>query len=140
MDSFLKSVDSYLKLIPDHKPQGISEQIQPKCIVLYFPLHCPLALKHEETASESEVTPTFEDSVAEAQQTHFEATVVENFPHVQPGNDQRGTGAPSSITDELCSSLQMPQKPLRMDIVYNNTTVCSAKCRTPLHIVWPHRW
>ena len=51
MTSFLNSVDSYLNFIPDYKPQGIVEQIRPKCSVLFFPLQLPLLLKCEEGES-----------------------------------------------------------------------------------------
>lgn len=129
MDSFLKSVDSFLKLIPDHKPQGISEQIQSKCSVLYFPLQFPFSIHSEKVALDSQVIPTSEDYAAEAQQTNSIQT-------------EKGTAAANSST-ETCSSLQSPQKHLCMESARhldNSMTVCSARVRTPLHIVWPHRW
>ena len=138
MDSFLKSVDSFLKLIPDHKPQGISEQIQSKCSVLYFPLQFPFSLHPEGIALDSQVIPTSED---EAQQTNSETTVtvVENLPRTQTG---KGTAATNSST-ETCSSSQSTRKHLCMELVHHlddSTPVCSARVITPLHIVWPHRW
>ena len=69
MTSFLETVDSYLNFIPDFKPQGISEQIQLKCSVLYFPLQLPLTTERETTlVSEDVVVPSFAGNVATAQQ------------------------------------------------------------------------
>ena len=139
MNSFLKSVDSFLKLIPDHKPQGISEKIQLKCSVLYFPLQFPFIVHSEEIALDSQVIPTSEDYTAEAQQTNSEATVVESLPHIQT---EKGTAAVNSST-ETCSSLQSLQTHLCMESARhldNSIAVCSARVRIPLHIVWPHRW
>lgn len=41
MDSFLSSISSFMKKIPDHRPRDLDQMIRSKCVVLNYPVQFP---------------------------------------------------------------------------------------------------
>lgn len=151
MTSFLEAIDSFLKFIPDHKPQNIAEQIRPKCSVLYFPLQLPFPLSHREEAmlhskiaQESEVcttdvqyhtfvaeTSVALDSLTPAVPCDVEQSGTSGVISTRSNNSFRGGN--SHKLDTSCD----------MEALFDHSSVdagLSKQRTTPLHIVWPHRW
>ncbi|XP_054471954.1 glycosyltransferase-like domain-containing protein 1 [Anoplopoma fimbria] len=112
MDSFLSSISSFMKKIPDHRPRDLDLLIRPKCVVLYYPVQFPdvsrLMLKNkvlyrpEERPGDEDQTPRFGESTSSDDQ--------QGDPH-ESTTDQRPVSE-GGAGDQM----------------------------KPLHIVWPHRW
>ena len=61
MDSFLSSITSFLNMMPDFHPKGVSDLIKSKCRVLYFPLDLPDICAHY-SGQHNETTPPIDDT------------------------------------------------------------------------------
>ncbi|XP_019134846.1 tRNA-queuosine alpha-mannosyltransferase isoform X1 [Larimichthys crocea] len=111
MESFLSSISTFMKKIPDHRPKDLDLLIRPKCVVLYYPVQFPdvsrMLPDHKLVRSPGETSDnitTPQDELPWCEQGPYQSTS-------EPRTDQR----PRCEAD--------PENQIR-----------------PLHIVWPHRW
>ena len=139
MSSFLDSLDSFLNLIPDHRPKGLAEVIRPKCFVLYFPiLLAPLESteKYQALTSESEGYDT--DAETDSCISILMKTQEEKQAMVEPQLPISIDGCVSSAS----GGSQCDSTPL--NVTCHTTSDCLVSKEgiriSPLHILWPHRW
>ncbi|XP_070832474.1 tRNA-queuosine alpha-mannosyltransferase isoform X2 [Chaetodon trifascialis] len=115
MDSFLSSISSFMKKIPDHRPRDLDLLIRPKCVVLHYPVQFPdvtrLLPKHKLLRSPAETSPA--DDIVTPQDEQLTPRPEQEDPHQSTSEPRTDQGPVSEDTED-----QMK----------------------PLHIVWPHRW
>uniref|UniRef100_A0A8C9Y2R5 tRNA-queuosine alpha-mannosyltransferase n=1 Tax=Sander lucioperca TaxID=283035 RepID=A0A8C9Y2R5_SANLU len=115
MDSFLSSISSFMKKIPDHRPRDLDQLIRPKCVVLHFPLQLPdvsrLLPKHKLLRRKSHVDDdiTLHDQLLSPRCEELSEQEDPRDSRPEPGPEDQDPGNPEVL-------------------------------RKPLHIVWPHRW
>ncbi|XP_030284842.1 tRNA-queuosine alpha-mannosyltransferase isoform X2 [Sparus aurata] len=128
MDSFLSSISSFMKKIPDHRPKDLDQLIRPKCVVLYYPVQFPdvsrllpehkLLRRHARTSPVDDIITPQDEQEASRLSSPDESLTVSC-----EQQDPHQTTTPEPRTDQRPVSEGDPGDQKR-----------------PLHIVWPHRW
>ncbi|XP_028446700.1 tRNA-queuosine alpha-mannosyltransferase isoform X4 [Perca flavescens] len=113
MDSFLSSISSFMKKIPDHRPRDLDQLIRPKCVVLHFPLQLPdisrMLPKHKLLRRK----PHADDIITP--QDQLLSPRCEEISEQEDPHESRPEPGPEDQQDPKDQ-------------------------KKPLHIVWPHRW
>ncbi|MEQ2269901.1 hypothetical protein XENORESO_011902 [Xenotaenia resolanae] len=119
MESFLSSILSFMKKIPDHRPKNLDQLIRPKCVVLSYPVQFPdvssLLPEHKlRHLCRSAETLQSDHRIFKAQTSQPQTSRCEEDP-VQSSSEPRSVLTPVQHSE-------------------------SVEQVNPLHIVWPHRW
>ena len=151
MESFLGSIKSFLKLIPDNRPKGIPELIRPKCSVVNFPMSYP-DLPDNDGISENGSKNAISNKVAVKNTSSKKVKLTCTQGEVEPKVDINHTKCVTQMSD-----LQEPQT-CKGNVISSNESdfekedskpegrvgaalnVHGPDDKKPLHIVWPHRW
>ena len=156
MDSFLGSIDSFLRLMPDHRPKGLAQQIRPKCRVLYFPLELPHSdiIITRRSGQEMDL-PSHQfmkgnngvervagpDSGCEPTTLPPGDLVVHSDPIAPAGIDSPLEHLRGNLECMGTSTAMLPGQQYEHSS-NSGDSECTSSCHgsRPLHILWPHRW
>ncbi|XP_038862776.1 glycosyltransferase-like domain-containing protein 1 isoform X2 [Salvelinus namaycush] len=131
MESFLSSISSFMKMIPDHRPKDLDKLIRPKCRVLHFPIQFPHVTRPE--VLRSPVEEEKEGLLSLSSPPAPKALSLSPEPEAAILDQREGTGqaeAPSHPREERGPGGGKEEG----DGGGEESHV------RPLHIVWPHRW
>ncbi|XP_039565429.1 glycosyltransferase-like domain-containing protein 1 isoform X8 [Passer montanus] len=162
MESFLKSIGKFMKLIPDHRPKDLEKIIRPKCQVLYFPVRFPdvsrfmpehklarlekvIGVKRNGDAYQSEGLPGQQESraVMKTSDAHPESGLCEPQPGLCTTQHERlPSPAAAPVQAEAPESTNPCQGEDKQRLTFNLSNILSGLDyqQRPLHIAWPHRW
>ncbi|XP_056351890.1 glycosyltransferase-like domain-containing protein 1 isoform X5 [Oenanthe melanoleuca] len=162
MESFLKSIGKFMKLIPDHRPKDLEKIIRPKCQVLYFPVRFPdvsrfmpehklahlekvIGVKRNGDAYQSEGLPGQQESraVMKTSDAHPESGLCEPQPGLCTTQHEGLASPPAAPAQaEAPESTNPCQGEDKQGLTFNLSNILSGLDyqQRPLHIAWPHRW
>lgn len=137
MESFLGGIDSFLKLIPDHRPRGLADSIRPKCQVLYFPIEFPELPKHFESAEMSVCDQPI-------RQVSRDCLEVDETCSGRTGGVRLSVKC-NKTHEQHCHQAQSVTNLSTVSVVVQDVShreLHAAECciNKSLHMVWPHRW
>lgn len=140
MESFLGGIDSFLKLIPDHRPRGVANAIRTKCQVLYFPIQYPKPAQSLEPARAKcshyqVIQKVSSDSSQEAGESCSERSSDVRFPGTCHTTLETHHHQIPSTTSWSAASTASAQ-----NVSHRECSRVEGCTNKSLHIVWPHRW
>ncbi|KAF5899161.1 glycosyltransferase-like domain-containing protein 1 isoform X1, partial [Clarias magur] len=125
MNSFLSSISSFMKTMPDHRPKGLEQLIRPKCRVLYFPVSFP------------DVTSFLPEHKLLLRQNQSQSAISSQDSHKHP--EIAPVGSTMSQNEKEQRHGYDAEEPEHQAASKLSPDPERATPR-PLHIVWPHRW
>ncbi|XP_039613302.1 glycosyltransferase-like domain-containing protein 1 isoform X1 [Polypterus senegalus] len=165
MESFLTSISTFMKLIPDHRPKDLEKLIRPKCQVIYFPIkftdvrrflpdHKLESLSQRINTKDVFCHQPSQSSLIYEGCSRTKELLIEN--PSERGIEYRADifQDGSSTSPVSCQNLNIlegsertavsPEEENNLSDRVGGTIIGSHRVITsqkhPLHIVWPHRW
>ncbi|XP_016094263.1 glycosyltransferase-like domain-containing protein 1 isoform X2 [Sinocyclocheilus grahami] len=140
MKSFLSSISTFMKTMPDHRPKDLDRLIRPKCRVLHFPIRFPDVTRFLPAHKRLRHSLRCDDIHAPATQSHVQ-TSAPSCPELtidsEPPEKIVNVAGPQQSLEPM--SVTPCQETLQIQPM---SRPCGDERGNlqPLHIVWPHRW
>ncbi|XP_069841178.1 tRNA-queuosine alpha-mannosyltransferase isoform X2 [Dendropsophus ebraccatus] len=135
MESFLTSINKFLKLIPDHRPKNLQQIIRPKCRVIHFPIEFPDVNRffpaHKKPRKDISMESLGHNTEVDNQSQSEKANVAPDLSGqvAEPMTQPLPKSQKSSCEDDDGQVISDP-----------SSSNFNTESQRPLHIVWPHRW
>lgn len=157
-NSFLENIKTFLKLIPDHRPSNLAEELAPKCQVVHFPLSLPpISINPSDfckTMPGEKIDVLDKNLLTDKENScltnNLTTDSLTSFSTQKRSlEDDSLSGHAVSKSSRLSNTdPENKNSQEKMDGINENTDKISSVPSSmlteseskPLHIVWPHRW
>ncbi|KAL7866130.1 hypothetical protein SRHO_G00113770 [Serrasalmus rhombeus] len=137
MDSFLSSISTFMKTMPDHRPKGLDQLIRPKCRVLYFPIRFADVTRFlPEHKLQLRQTQSLHTSSSQDSPDLYEITKASSTASIHGSQNEPPMKKPS----EEGPLQENDMEEMAHHLTFSQCVDREPRMPRPLHIVWPHRW